>query len=487
MKPLISLGITSGEPSGIGPEVSLQAASLVMTSLSTLDLPFRLALHIYGDEAVLAQAAKVVQLVPQFTHWLRASETPIKIVPIACQHVVQAGQLNVQNSAYVLRLLDEVLTLNLKKQLDGMVTAPIQKSVILEAGLGTINGVKFSGHTEYLAAHCNHSDVVMMLMGPTLLTQTEVSEWLKVALVTTHIPLHQVSSGLNQATIVNKIKLIHDDVKKWLGRPPHIAVCGLNPHAGENGHLGLEEKTIIEPAITQAVSEGFHVSGAYAADTLFIPRNLKGIDVVLAMYHDQGLAPLKLATQGNGVNISLGLPVTRTSPDHGTALGIAGKGLADPTRGVMRHQTSPKKPKRTLSGHAPNKQLGQNFLVDQSILHEIVACISPQPDDLMLEIGPGLGALTECLLPKLNHLWVVELDVGLAKRLERHENLTVFQGDILQFDFAKVLRQEQPEPLLRVVGNLPYQISSPLLFYLMNWADRIKDQHFLLQKEVVDR
>jgi len=195
-----------------------------------------------------------------------------------------------------------------------MVTAPVQKSVINEAGIA------FTGHTEYLAARCGVPRPVMLL----------ACEAMKVALVTTHLPLAQVSSAITATALDETIDIVDRDLRRlWGMARPRIAVCGLNPHAGESGHLGREEIDVIAPAIQRAAQRGIDATGPWPADTLFTPARLANFDVVLAMYHDQGLPTLKHASFGNAVNVTLGLPVLRTSVDHGTALDLAGTGRAD--------------------------------------------------------------------------------------------------------------------------------------------------------------
>jgi 4-hydroxythreonine-4-phosphate dehydrogenase len=196
-----------------------------------------------------------------------------------------------------------------------MVTAPVQKSIINEAG------VPFSGHTEYLAARCGVELPVMLLIAGSL----------RVALATTHLPLREVSGALHEAQLVQILMILNESLQRFWGiAKPHLAVCGLNPHAGEGGHLGDEEIRVIAPAIAAARARGVDVSGPYPADTLFVPRHLEGVDAVLAMFHDQGLPVLKHAGFGDAVNVTLGLPIVRTSVDHGTALDLAGTGRADP-------------------------------------------------------------------------------------------------------------------------------------------------------------
>jgi 4-hydroxythreonine-4-phosphate dehydrogenase len=205
-----------------------------------------------------------------------------------------------------------------------MVTAPVQKSVISDSG------VKFSGHTEYLAEKCGTDLVVMMLCGKPIFESKLLPDQLRVALTTTHIPLQKVSASITTELIEKTIEIVWQDLKSKFGiKDPSIYVTGLNPHAGESGHMGLEERDVITPAIERMKQKNYRVSGPYPGDTIFSPDKLKNADVILAMYHDQGLAPFKFATFGEGVNVTLGLPIIRTSVDHGTALSIAGKGQAD--------------------------------------------------------------------------------------------------------------------------------------------------------------
>ncbi|MEP7314449.1 MAG: 4-hydroxythreonine-4-phosphate dehydrogenase PdxA, partial [Pseudomonadota bacterium] len=211
-------------------------------------------------------------------------------------------------------LLDRALAGCKSGEFAAMVTAPLQKSVINDAG------IRFTGHTEYLAAACAVPRPVMLL----------VSEQLKVALATTHLPLRDVSAALTPALLDETLRILHADLQRlWQIQTPRIAVCGLNPHAGEGGHLGREEVDVIQPAIARARAAGIAASGPLPADTVFVPQQLEKFDVVLAMYHDQGLPTLKFSGFGRAVNVTLGLPIVRTSVDHGTALDIAGSGKAD--------------------------------------------------------------------------------------------------------------------------------------------------------------
>jgi 4-hydroxythreonine-4-phosphate dehydrogenase len=214
----------------------------------------------------------------------------------------------------VLALLDAGIDGCLDGRFDALVTAPVHKGVINDAG------IPFTGHTEYLAARCGADLPVMMLVGGGL----------RVALATTHLPLSQVSSALTAARLEQVIRVLNADLRAKFGcGAPRILVCGLNPHAGEGGHLGREEIEVIEPVIERLRAEGFGLTGPVPADTAFLPERLAGHDAVLAMFHDQGLPVLKHASFGHAVNVTLGLPIVRTSVDHGTALDLAGTGRAD--------------------------------------------------------------------------------------------------------------------------------------------------------------
>jgi 4-hydroxythreonine-4-phosphate dehydrogenase len=212
-----------------------------------------------------------------------------------------------------------------------MVTAPIQKSVINQGD--TSSDDLFTGHTEYLAKLCHQAHVVMMLCAtlPSGFLGLQNSRDLRVALVTTHLPLREVPGALNQGRILETIQIVDQDLRKKFGiAKPVIRIAGLNPHAGESGYLGREEIDVIIPAIETAKNLGIQISGPYPGDTMFDAQALGSVDAFIAMYHDQGLAPFKFVSFGDGVNVTLGLPIIRTSVDHGTALDIAGKGLADP-------------------------------------------------------------------------------------------------------------------------------------------------------------
>ncbi len=300
------LVVTSGEPAGIGPDVCL--------ALAQWSGPLRPV--VLGDRDLLRQRAAAMGLAVPLVDYRPegTGEAGLAVLHQPLAAPVEAGVLNRDNAAYVLALLDRAHAGVTSGEFAAMVTAPVHKGVINDAG------VAFSGHTEYLAAKSGVAQVVMMLSGGGM----------RVALATTHLPLAQVASAVNADLLQQVLRIVHHDLQAKFGvRQPRILVAGLNPHAGEQGHLGREEIDIIIPVIRALQAEGLAVSGPYPADTLFQPFLLQQADAVLAMYHDQGLPVLKYASFGHGVNITLGLPFIRTSVDHGTALDLAGSGRAD--------------------------------------------------------------------------------------------------------------------------------------------------------------
>jgi len=295
------IALTTGEPAGIGPEISI-AALRDNATLADADLT------LIGDEGLLLERARDALALP--------ANVRIRSIPLSVPAV--AGRLDRRNAPYVLATLNAAIDGCLAGTYDAIVTAPIQKSTIIETG------VAFSGHTEYLAERSATPQVVMMLVGDT--TQGP----LRVALATTHLPLSQVPAALNQPMLIRVLEVLARELRGRFGiAAPRIAVTGLNPHAGEGGHLGREETDTIAPAIAHCRATGMDISGPLPADTVFVPTVMQRFDAVLAMYHDQGLPVLKYATFGHGVNVTLGLPFVRTSVDHGTALDLAGKGTAD--------------------------------------------------------------------------------------------------------------------------------------------------------------
>jgi len=298
------IAITTGEPAGVGPELTV--AALAEASQRWPSVRF----CVLGDRTLLAERSGSPA-------WPLAGG-PVEIEHHALGVASTAGTLDAANGRYVLALLDTAIDGAVSGRFDAIVTAPLQKSTINDAG------VPFTGHTEYLADRTHTPRVVMMLAGTG-------ERPLRVALATTHLPLKDVSAALSVSGIVETLRIIDHDLRAHFGLVnPRILVTGLNPHAGENGYLGREEIDVITPALEQARALGIDAPGPYPADTLFQPRYLKDADCVLAMYHDQGLPVLKFATFGEGINVTLGLPIIRTSVDHGTALDLAGTGRADP-------------------------------------------------------------------------------------------------------------------------------------------------------------
>lgn len=303
------LAITPGEPAGIGPDIVLRLA----TEADTSDW-----LVIADPELLRARAERLDIEINLREH----TEIPSQAAPAGTLDVLavggcksaEPGQLDVSNAEYVLSCLNRATDGCLNGELAALVTGPVQKSVINEAGIA------FSGHTEYLQARCGVTQVVMMLATPRL----------RVALVTTHLPLRDVAAAINRPRLERVLRIVDQDLRHHFGiERPQIGVCGLNPHAGESGHLGTEEIEIMEPVLARLRAEGMHLSGPAPADTLFTPPALAPLDAVVAMYHDQGLPVLKHSGFGEAVNITLGLPIIRTSVDHGTALALAGTHGAD--------------------------------------------------------------------------------------------------------------------------------------------------------------
>ena len=310
MRPVIA--VTSGEPAGIGPELCLRLATF----------PGDVQLVVIGDRNLLAERAKLLGLnvaVRAFCPKNPVDRSMLDILHIPLAAPSKPGQLDAANGPYVLALLDRALAGCQSGEFAAMVTAPVHKGVINDAGF------PFTGHTEYLAEKTATPLVVMMLAG-----NTERGP-LRVALVTTHLPLKDVPAAITADVLEKTLRILHADLQHKYGLArPRILVAGLNPHAGEGGYLGREEIEIITPVLEKLRGEGMLLSGPHPADTMFTPPVLAEGDAVLAMYHDQGLTALKYATFGQGINVTLGLPIIRTSVDHGTALALAGSGRADP-------------------------------------------------------------------------------------------------------------------------------------------------------------
>ncbi|QPG05199.1 4-hydroxythreonine-4-phosphate dehydrogenase PdxA [Salinimonas marina] len=303
------IAVTPGEPAGIGPDLILQLAQQ----------RWPVQLVVFADTQMLNERAQQLGLAIQLTPFQddlqrlpEPGELFIRQVDIEAQ--VVPGQLDPANGRYVVETLRQACHANMHEGFDAVVTGPVHKGIINEAG------VSFSGHTEYFASQSNTLDVVMLLS----------TEGLNVALATTHIPLEYVSKAITAERLNRVIRIIDNDLRQKFGlAEPHIFVCGLNPHAGEDGHIGREEIETMIPALEALRGEGIKLTGPLPADTIFQPKYLEHADVVLAMYHDQGLPVLKFKGFGAAVNITLGLPFIRTSVDHGTAVDLAGTGQAD--------------------------------------------------------------------------------------------------------------------------------------------------------------
>lgn len=301
--------LTAGEPAGIGPELCL--------AIAKSDWPAELVVCASRD--VLEQYNRLLKTEIDIVDWLpeqppvvhQAGQLFCYDIPLTEQNT--PGQLNVANGPYVLRTLEAAAEQVLTGRADAIVTAPVHKGIINDAGMA------FSGHTEFFADLAN-SDSVMMLACPEF----------RVALVTTHLPLRKVSEAITDSAITRVVRIIHQDLESKYGiENPCIHVCGLNPHAGEGGHLGMEEIEVISPCLARLRDEGFNLVGPLPADTALTTKGMQGADITLAMYHDQGLSVLKYAGFGKSVNVTLGLPFIRVSVDHGTALDLAATGKAD--------------------------------------------------------------------------------------------------------------------------------------------------------------
>lgn len=304
---MLPLYITSGEPAGIGPDICLSLADRVDER----------PIVVLADINMLRDRAKtlnqIVDIIEYMGHVESSKQGELFVEHIPLYEDVVLGELNPKNSAYVLEQLRRSAFYAMQGESVGVATAPVQKSVINDAG------IHFSGHTEYYQEFAGVDRVVMMLATKTL----------RVALATTHLALRDVADAITQERLHQVIDiLIHDLKTKFKIEHPHILVCGLNPHAGEGGYLGMEEIEVINPVLESYREQGMNMSLSMPADTLFTPENLKDADAVLAMYHDQGLPVLKAQGFGEAINITLGLPFIRTSVDHGTALSLAGTGLA---------------------------------------------------------------------------------------------------------------------------------------------------------------
>ena len=317
MSNIIRIAVTPGEPAGIGPELTLK--------LAKQSLPYEIVA--IASHGLLQQQAEQfgieIELVPFDAN---ATSSPhqantLKVFNVDLPNAVELGQLNTSNSAYVIETLNTAVELVQNNTLQALTTCPVQKSIINDAG------IPFSGHTEFIANKTG-GHPVMLLANENLDKNT--NSYLRVALITTHLPVSEIASHITADRISKVLTVLHDDLMHRFGiAKPSIAVCGLNPHAGENGHLGKEEINIIIPTIEKLRQQGMNLEGPLPADTAFTQHKLKGKDAVVAMYHDQGLPVIKHQGFGEVVNVTLGLPIIRTSVDHGTAIDIAGQGIAD--------------------------------------------------------------------------------------------------------------------------------------------------------------
>jgi 4-hydroxythreonine-4-phosphate dehydrogenase len=304
----LPLAITAGEPAGIGPDLCVQLAALSLVT----------PIVVIADKDLLMQRAQQLGVTLQLRDYIagQVAREPntLTVIHIPLAQSSQAGVLNAANSQYVLATLRRAVQGCQTGEFAGMVTAPVHKGIINDAG------IPFTGHTEFLAEHTHTQQVVMMLVGGGM----------RVALVTIHLPLKDVAATITKQLLESVTRILHSDLQRRFGiAQPRILVAGLNPHAGEGGYLGREEIDVMIPVLDKLRGEGMNVSVPLPADTLFTPHKLTQCDAVLSMYHDQGLPVLKHASFGQGVNVTLGLPIIRTSVDHGTALDLAGSGKAD--------------------------------------------------------------------------------------------------------------------------------------------------------------
>jgi 4-hydroxythreonine-4-phosphate dehydrogenase len=311
MSSIQRFALTPGEPAGIGPDLCLL---LARSRQPQILIAVASAALLRQRATQLGLTTEVIEVDPQAWPQQPAAADSLYVWDTPLAAPVEAGQLDPRNAGYVLETLRRAGEGCRSGDFAGMITAPVHKGVINEAGIA------FSGHTEFLAELTGTAQVVMML----------ATRGLRVALVTTHLPLRDVADAITGERLERVTRILHADLRDKFGiARPRILVCGLNPHAGEGGHLGREEIEIIEPTLDRLRSEGLELVGPLPADTLFTPKHLQHCDAVLAMYHDQGLPVLKYKGFGAAVNVTLGLPIIRTSVDHGTALDLAGSGQVD--------------------------------------------------------------------------------------------------------------------------------------------------------------
>ncbi len=304
------IGISAGEPAGIGPDLLIQLAGQTHAAILVAYCDPQLLrdrARLLGNSLRLIEVAQPDAALPHVPGTLT-------VMPVPLQAPVRPGHPDIRNARPVLHAIEQATVACIEGRLDALVTGPVQKSVLNDAG------ILFTGHTEFLGELCRTEPVMML-----------ADDSLRVVLVTTHLPLQQVSGALTQARLESTLRITMHDLRARFGIPePCLLVCGLNPHAGEQGHLGREEITVITPVLERLRAEGMRIHGPMPADTAFLPQSRAGMDAVVTMFHDQGLPVLKSRGFGGIVNITLGLPIIRTSVDHGTALPLAGSGRADP-------------------------------------------------------------------------------------------------------------------------------------------------------------
>jgi 4-hydroxythreonine-4-phosphate dehydrogenase len=311
----VRLAVTPGEPAGIGPDLILQLAANGETA----------GWQVFADPELLAERARELGVAIRLRVASTAADASVSgddaranalvVRPVSCPVGVRAGRLDPAAAGYVIASLEQAVAACVAGEAEALVTGPVHKATLNQAG------VAFSGHTEWLAEQLGGHPVMLLV----------AEDALRVALVTTHLPLRAVPEAITGARIQSVIRTLDAALRSRFGvKRPHLLVCGLNPHSGEGGHLGSEEQTLIEPALAELSAEGLSLEGPLPADTVFTPQHLRRADAVVAMYHDQGLPVLKHVGFHRAVNITLGLPVIRTSVDHGTAVDLAGTGQADP-------------------------------------------------------------------------------------------------------------------------------------------------------------
>jgi len=304
------IGISAGEPAGIGPDLVVQLAAQHRDAI----------LVAYCDPELLRERARALDIslrlmeVTEPRAAMPHAAGTLAVVPVPLQAPAHAGRPDTRNARPMLQAIELAAQACLDGRLDALVTGPVQKSLLNDAG------IPFTGHTEFLGQLCRAEPVMML-----------ADDNLRVVLVTTHLPLQEVSAALTQSRLENTLRITVQELRARFGIPdPRLLVCGLNPHAGEQGHLGMEEITVIAPVLERLRAGGLRLDGPVPADTAFLPQSLDGVAAVVTMFHDQGLPVLKSRGFGGIVNITLGLPIIRTSVDHGTALALAGTGRADP-------------------------------------------------------------------------------------------------------------------------------------------------------------